>query len=76
MYIDTWARLQCPECSEYSFVDQGDMQDLTQFDTEGCICWNCQTGFDFEGNIIDNESSDIYCDEGVHLIRLGEICEN
>ena len=63
--VDTIAKLVCPKCDEYNYLDLGDLEDMTVPDVAGCKCWNCQHAFDFEGDEIDPDD----CDLGERLIE-------
>ena len=65
MYRATWYELGCPQCNSINFVNDGDTQDLTLPDIEGCKCWNCSHCFDFEGNPVDED--ECCCDDGINL---------
>ena len=67
MYIQTWAELRCPKCSYSNFLCQGDMDDQSGYDPEGCCCWNCQTVFDFDGKIMQDDEA---ADNGIHFTRM------
>jgi len=41
------SKYHCPKCHKTNEVDYGDLNDLTQPDVEGYICWNCKNYFLF-----------------------------
>lgn len=69
-YWSTIQKLRCPKCKEFNFLDVGDVNDLTGFDPDGCICWNCKYSFDFEGDHVDPEEAS--CDDGERLIEFDD----
>ena len=51
----SWLELSCPGCSTTNWVDNGDPQDMTGFDSEGYKCWKCGKTFTLEGEETDEE---------------------
>ena len=67
MYIRTWAELRCPNCENSNFVNQGDLEDITVDDPEGCCCWKCATCFSFDGDLMIGRKK---VDIGVNFERI------
>lgn len=68
MYKATWYEFVCPKCNSTNFVNDGDTQDLTVPDIEGCKCRVCSYCFDFEGEAVNEDNC--YCEDGQNLCNI------
>ena len=53
--MTSWLELDCPNCDAVNWVDNGDPQDMTGFDSEGYQCWKCKKHFTLEGEETDED---------------------
>lgn len=39
---ELWIDEKCPKCEFINWANCGDIDDITGYDVEGIICWNCK----------------------------------
>lgn len=49
MYFSTWYKFICQKCQSTNWIDGGDTSDITGYDPQGCICYQCGNIIPFDG---------------------------
>lgn len=55
MYIETWQRINCPACKAVNWICQGDLGDMTYFNSDELQCWKCKKIYNYDGDILDTD---------------------
>lgn len=53
--MNSWIEAICPECGRTNWLDNGDPADMTGFDVDGFVCWNCGKSFTMEEEESDED---------------------
>jgi len=56
MSMFSWLEISCPNCNATNWLENGDPQDMTGFDSEGYECWKCGKNYTLEGEEVEDEA--------------------
>lgn len=62
MYLGTYNKFRCNKCEAINWIYEGDLNDMTQQDTDGFECWNCG----FQEYLGDEEWKGVQGEENIY----------